>query len=151
MFASFHKFHLRLCLGDECLVDLHRFLLVLHNIAWINVPLQQSYCTETQNAQYPERSGPNGDFIRIDPTKAIYVTVEDARYGLKRPPPSIAGQEKWETIPLSYNAISDHRAGTAAATTSSAVVLIFDQRGNGNTKDLSPSAQSDRRSDTLSS
>lgn len=100
------------------------------------------------NVRFPGRSGPNGNFIWSDSIKTIKGTVKAARFGRKRPAHSIAGQDRWGTVPPSFDTTTNHRTETAAATTSPAIDLVSDREDNKNIKDSPLSAKRARSSDT---
>lgn len=53
----------RLCLGNEGLADIHRFLPVLTSAIWTHVPLLQSHFVRSQDTRFLGLSGPSLDYI----------------------------------------------------------------------------------------
>lgn len=49
---NFREFFLRLCLGDERLAHLYRYVPILTSIYWTQVPLLQSYGVENHEARF---------------------------------------------------------------------------------------------------
>lgn len=100
--ASFRKYFLILCLGDEGSADLHRSITVLTIVDWTLVALQ-SLRAGNLDVCFPRRSGLNSNYNRFDPMKAIPVTVEVAHHGWKRFTPPSAEQGHFGNFPLFFS------------------------------------------------
>lgn len=54
----------------------------------------KAFCAENEELRFPERSGPNGNYIWFDPIRAIQVTKNVPHLGWKRPAPTNTGQDQ---------------------------------------------------------
>lgn len=73
--------------------------------------------------------------------RAIPVSVDLARQGRKRPAPSTARQNQRESVPPSFDTMTDHPTRTAAADTCPVLDLTFNRGNNEIVEDLSPSSK----------
>lgn len=108
------------------MADLQRFLPVRAEVEWTQVHLVQSHRFGYQDVRFPRRFRTIGTFIWFDPIRAIQVNFSFVRHACKCSAPPMAGHDQCETVPPSFDTLTETFAKRVAAATTPGLDLTSD-------------------------